>query len=564
MMYLHRVGSIKVAPFRFRVEEVKRKRASARACLIGLVCMSLLFVVSGDASAQSMQRDVSDEQFARSDLAMGIDGDGYTIMVWGDSRDNELFFGSDKGSAIYGQIVDADFNFVGGNFRITERPGASALDLNSIGMLVMEDGRYVVVWTHADRDDGGTFVPSIMMTMRHRDGAILVPETVVAGGGTERDPRISRAAADLLITWTTGAAPERQRQARLYSANTANPRGQSFTLDAGGLDVGGVTQFGISDTSYAVVYGARYLQYYNAEHDPAGPRIDIQDHYDATDYWPALLGPVGTDSLIVGRWSRPNHDRIAFHFADASGRPLSERIVISDSEPLQLISAVQYSAGTSGLLFVWEDRRNSFPVRLNASVADIYAQRFDLRGNPIGSNFKVNHEPREMHQARPRLLHLSHDRFIATWWENRLLTCPQSLYYAVNIQRSYQVGTFVDFHHPDPGPVRGWESYVEDIQRICETGELPIIVGTGLYPNPSSGVFTLAFEVNVDMVVDIEIAVFDMMGRRVAREVVARTARGAHSATVSLPDVPAGTYFVRVSSGAVRGVIGTYRVVIVR
>jgi hypothetical protein len=64
-----------------------------------------------------------------------------------------------------------------------------------------------------------------------------------------------------------------------------------------------------------------------------------------------------------------------------------------------------------------------------------------------------------------------------------------------------------------------------------------------IFPNPSSGVFTVAF--GSPSTGRIEIVLYDLTGRMVATIANGIFHRGNHNVSVDCPNVPAGVYFAR-------------------
>jgi hypothetical protein len=66
------------------------------------------------------------------------------------------------------------------------------------------------------------------------------------------------------------------------------------------------------------------------------------------------------------------------------------------------------------------------------------------------------------------------------------------------------------------------------------------------FPNPTQGSATLRYE--TPEATDLEIAVYDVLGRRVRTLADGPVEAGRHEQTVSVSDLPAGTYFVRLQA----------------
>ncbi len=67
--------------------------------------------------------------------------------------------------------------------------------------------------------------------------------------------------------------------------------------------------------------------------------------------------------------------------------------------------------GSGNFVIVWEDYRNGNP--------DIYAQRYDSYGNPLGGNFKVNDDTGSFDQKNPAVAMDTSGNFVITWTDQR-------------------------------------------------------------------------------------------------------------------------------------------------
>ncbi|MEM0963610.1 MAG: penicillin acylase family protein, partial [Bacteroidota bacterium] len=79
------------------------------------------------------------------------------------------------------------------------------------------------------------------------------------------------------------------------------------------------------------------------------------------------------------------------------------------------------------------------------------------------------------------------------------------------------------------------------------------------FPNPSAGVVTVPFR--LDAPAEVEVAVFDALGRRVAVVATGAHAEGAHEAAVDVSALAAGVYVVRLMS---EGAVEAQRLVVAR
>jgi hypothetical protein len=541
-----------------------------------LVC-ALLSILAKPVISQVRQFEISDEQYTAADLVMGKDAEGYLIMVWTDYRNAWFFLGDDdEEGAVYGQIYDSELNPVGSNFRITE-PIESGVTIGyNLDLLVLEDGRFVVTWVESIRIEGGSLHSRIVMTMLNRQGETLIPERSVNDHHEDprrSNPRISRVPGNrFLITWFERREGENYRYGQYYDAYTGNPLGGNLRINPEGIPPQNIRQHLLSEDRYLLIYGARYMQYYDENDMPIGDPIDIVSTYNVGHNRLIVFHPFGDDSLMVLHWSLYG-DQLWFSFANSDGTPMTEPVLINDNEPLQMIGAMNIAVNEEdgSFLLVWEDRRNSYPRRLGSDVADIYAQRYDESAQPVGANFKVNHEPYERDQLNPQILFHGDNHYLVSWWDDRLITCPDPDGGVIgNMMDAHHVGMYVDFDNPVPGPIMGWENWLEQIDSACtlttvhDPGE-PEAFNVSVYPNPFNNSTNIVFEHNYGFAIDIEVQIYDLLGRKIHTiRPTKQFGSGKHEITFNASEFSSGVYIARMTSPQVGGLYYTTKLLLIK
>jgi hypothetical protein len=158
--------------------------------------------------SQEYQFDISEKGYSFSDYSISQNKYGYFVAVWYDERNSYLFEGDEYGGAVYGQIFDMNLNPIGSNIRISE-PLEKGLSRQP-DVLLLDDGRYIVVWTESTRHDNtnGSHETSrrrIVMTLRTIEGDVIIPETGVDENPEQvgvSSPSIYKLPGDrFLITW---------------------------------------------------------------------------------------------------------------------------------------------------------------------------------------------------------------------------------------------------------------------------------------------------------------------------------------------------------------------------
>ncbi|MDH5766273.1 MAG: hypothetical protein OEZ38_09680 [Gammaproteobacteria bacterium] len=99
---------------------------------------------------------------------------------------------------------------------------------------------------------------------------------------------------------------------------------------------------------------------------------------------------------------------------DAQGKPVSDDIVISNHKGGQGRSSVAFDPVNKQYLVVWSDWRNA-----NTIDSDIYAQRINFDGKPIGKNFAITNLRTSQKQAAVAF-DTDKQRFLVAWKDDRL------------------------------------------------------------------------------------------------------------------------------------------------
>jgi len=262
--------------------------------------------------------------------------------------------------------------------------------------------------------------PEILKT----EGATDIPDMMVnqedyASSFNQRDPSVCMFPDRSFVTvWQD----ERNGDLDVFAQKcsfSGSPQG--FNFEAGEEDFPR-DQFlpcvsAIDDTSFVVLwidevdFDIRGKKYHR-DLSPVGSVFRIDDSPIPFTTWvPALsFGPAG-DFVVVWADTRSGSHIYARRF-DSSGAPLGASFKVSDDDGSMLRTSPKVWVGNSGKFVVaWEDYRNV--------DADIYAQRYDSSGSPLGTNILVNVDSLSEDQYHPNLSMGLNDRFMVAWVDLR-------------------------------------------------------------------------------------------------------------------------------------------------
>jgi len=107
---------------------------------------------------------------------------------------------------------------------------------------------------------------------------------------------------------------------------------------------------------------------------------------------------------------------------DARGKPVSKDIVISGYKGGQGESSVIFDSINKQYLVVWSDWRNA-----NNIDSDIYGQRLNAKGKPIGTNFSITNRRTSQKQASVAF-DSDQQRFLVAWKDDSLAANSEKLF----------------------------------------------------------------------------------------------------------------------------------------
>jgi hypothetical protein len=134
-------------------------------------------------------------------------------------------------------------------------------------------------------------------------------------------------------------------------------------------------------------------------------------------YFPAIARDPSGNFVIAWQDDRNALTNIYAQRFDSSGVPLGSNFKVNDStihyrwsSAMAMHASVSMSS-SGNFIIAWTDWRND--------NWDIYAQRYDAAGNPLGSNFKVNNDVGTAEQYWPAVAMNSAGYFVITWHDFR-------------------------------------------------------------------------------------------------------------------------------------------------
>jgi hypothetical protein len=341
---------------------------------------------------------------------IAMDSSGNFVIAWEDGRSGYL--------DIYAQRYDSSGTPIGSNFVVNDDPGTNFRVAPAIGM--NSGGNFVVTWVdyrtwwltyediYAQRyDSAGNPIGS---NFKVNDEAGLVEQYA---------PAVAMdALGNFIITWGD------QRNVLTYDIYaqrydlSGNPIGPNFRVD----DDAGTSSQGLpaiaTDNSHNFVITWQdyrngnsdiYVQRYDSSGNPLGSNFKVNDDGGtAYQFYPAI-GIDGSGNFIItwGDERHGNYDIYAQRY-NSSGAPLSSNFKVNeDVGGADLYYPAIGIDSFGNFIITWQDNRNA--------NYDIYTQRYDFSGTPLGANFKVNDDLGPCDQLDPAIATVSSGRFVICW-----------------------------------------------------------------------------------------------------------------------------------------------------
>jgi hypothetical protein len=334
------------------------------------------------------------------------------VICWRDNRDDFFY-------DIYAQRYDSLGTAVGPNLKVNDDPG-TAFQLHS-SVSIDNRGNCTIAWR--DSRNGETDI----YAQNYDDVGLPEGSNYEVNNDTgTTDQQYSEAAicgsGNLIITWQDERSLTKDIYVQLYDAMGA-PLGTNLKVNDDPGDARQHHPSVDSDSSgnFVIVWGDErnvadrkdvYAQLYDASGMPMGSNFPVNDF--------SVHGTLGMPSVARNRsgqfvvaWtdSRNGLSDIYAQMFDSSGNPVGSNFNVIDETQNKTQQFCDVAIDRAGnFVVVWEDYRND-----DVYNSDIYSQRFDSDGNPLGSNYKVNDDSSAHFKYNPVVAMNDSGNFVITW-----------------------------------------------------------------------------------------------------------------------------------------------------
>jgi hypothetical protein len=345
--------------------------------------------------------------------AIAMDDSFFLTIVWQDDRN--------KNFDIYAQRYSPNSTPLGSNFKVNNDIGSFDQEYPAIS--TDGSGDFILTWQDYRKGNWDIYAQRYNPSGNPLGSNFKVNDDTATA--FQRYPAmVMDNTGSFIITWVDYRNGKVNIYAQRYNS-TGNPMETNFKVndDTGttlaysspaiALDGSGnfvITWLGERNNSANLDI---YAQRYNSSGIPLGSNFKVND--DTGDIWqesPAIAMDGSGNFIITWRDHRNLNADIYAQRYNSSGNPMGSNFQVNEDigTPDQAFPAIAVD-GSGNFVITWYDYRNG--------NYDIYAQRYNFLGTPLGPNFKMNDDPGSSSQRYPAIAMDSPGNFVITWQDYR-------------------------------------------------------------------------------------------------------------------------------------------------
>ena len=348
--------------------------------------------------------------------AMAVDGSGNFVITWEDYRNGY------NNPDIYAQRYNFSGTPLGSNFKVNDDVGSASQ--GSPAIAIDGSGNFVITWFDLRNGNPDIYAQRYNSSGTPLDTNFKVNDDV--GSAIQYLPAIAMdGSGNFVIIWEDyrNGSDNPDIYAQRYNSS-GTPLDANFKVND---DVGSVSQgspaiaidgsgnFVITWHEYRNGNWDIYVQRYNSSGTALGSNFKVNDDIGTADQLDPVIAMDGSGNFVI-TWedyrNGCNNPDIYAQRYNFSGTPLGSNFKVNDDvgSVSQYLPAIAKD-GSGNFVITWHDDRNF--------NYNIYAQRYNFSGTPLGSNFKVNDDVGNATQHTPVIAMDGSGNFIITWWDYR-------------------------------------------------------------------------------------------------------------------------------------------------
>ncbi len=351
--------------------------------------------------------------------SVAMDRSGDFVISWADNRNDNM--------DIYAQRFNSSGDTLGSNFRVNDDEGTSWQEVPSVAM--DGEGDFIICWEDERNEDSDIYAQRYN-SLGHAVGANFQVNDDARTSWQYSSSVVKDGNGDFVICWQDKRNANYDIYAQRYEAS-GNTLGTNFKVNDDtarslqrypsiGMNVHG--NFIICWEDSRNVFLDIYARRYDSSGDTLGGNFRVNDDEGASYQQEPSVAMDESGNFVIcwadrrnGDWDE-NSDIYAQRY-DSLGNPLGGNFQVNDNVGTsdQKYPSVAMD-GSGNFIICWEDERNG--------NWDIYAQRYSNLGDTVGSNFQVNDNEGTSDQLYPRGSMGSDGNFIISWDDYREDSSP--------------------------------------------------------------------------------------------------------------------------------------------
>ncbi len=405
--------------------------------------------------------------------SVAIGGAGNVIITWEDYR-NDFH-------DIYAQRYDPTGQPRGGNFLVSHDEGSG----DQINPSIANDGsgNFVITW---EDERNGSYHYDIYAQIYNSSGQALGTNLLVSdeeGRNTQSNPSVAMGdSGKFVIAWSDNRNGNFDIFAQLYNSS-GQAQGENFLVNTNQVHITTMRDPSVamnSSGNFVVTWGDYYeytynkdiyAQLYNSSGQALGGNFLVNDDEGDNDQRSPFAAISDSGDFVVTWYdSRNGNDDIYAQLYDSRGQPRGSNFLVNDDEGDNSQGSPSVAVDGSGnFIITWSDKRNN-------DAYDIYAQIYNSSGQPRGGNFLVNDAIDNRSQYFPSVAMDSSGNFIVIWLDTR--NGNQEIY-AQRFDTMGKIGQNFKIHSYNQKYFRSGYDVVLTNNRVIVTWEDYVVRGQG-------------------------------------------------------------------------------------
>lgn len=333
------------------------------------------------------------------------------VVTWHDYRNGNDY-------DIYAQRYNASGLPIGGNFLVNDDGGSYDQEYPSVAA---NDSGFVIAWNDPRLGNGDIYAQRYGSTGLPIGGNFIVNDDGASNG--QYYPGVALSDSGFVIAWgdyRSGSSWD--IYAQRFNAN-GDTMGGNFRVNGAASTKNWCPGVAAGDSGYLIAWydyssgnGDIYAQRIGLAGDTLGANFLVNDDTSRGQYTWGASNVAANDSGFVIIWydyRSGSYWEIYAQRYDPAGSPVGGNFMVSDATSVNCYDPA-VAANDSGFAVVWQDTRYN-----PGGSYDIFCQRYDAAGSSMGGNFMVNNDAGTADQREASAAMDASGRSVAVWYDRR-------------------------------------------------------------------------------------------------------------------------------------------------